>query len=245
MKISLIGYGKTGRIVAERIGNDPQAQLGGIYDRSNPPSAGKLAGDGSDALVIFVPGTAVAPLIDPVIASGIPAVWGSTGAAWPADLQGRLVERGTPWVVSPNFSIGMAWIRHCLQWFSQGGSFPDPYRLAIHEVHHAAKMDRPSGTALDWKARITSDASSYDAASVDITSERSGDEPGLHVLSIDGPGESMSLIHQAKDRSVFADGAILSARWLADTCPAPGIHDFDEVIASGWSASTSDPYSTP
>jgi 4-hydroxy-tetrahydrodipicolinate reductase len=41
-----------------------------------------------------------------------------------------------------------------------------------------------------------------------------GHVPGTHELVIDGPFEQLRLVHEARDRRVFADGALTAAEWL-------------------------------
>jgi 4-hydroxy-tetrahydrodipicolinate reductase len=81
----------------------------------------------------------------------------------------------------------------------------------IHEAHHAAKKDAPSGTAL-----LLLDAmrhAGYERA-VDVSSTRAGSIPGTHVVGFDGPAETVTLTHTVRDRSVFAHGALEAAKWL-------------------------------
>jgi 4-hydroxy-tetrahydrodipicolinate reductase len=49
---------------------------------------------------------------------------------------------------------------------------------------------------------------------VPVTSVRVGHVPGVHTLVLDAPFEQITLTHEARDRRVFADGALLAARWL-------------------------------
>ena len=47
-----------------------------------------------------------------------------------------------------------------------------------------------------------------------IASSRSGELPGTHVVSFEGPLDRIELRHEALDRSVFAHGAVLAAEWV-------------------------------
>jgi len=78
------------------------------------------------------------------------------------------------------------------------------------ETHHAAKKDAPSGTALALERAVSRGLS----RSVPITSVRTGHVPGTHELSFDGPFEQIRLTHTARDRRVFADGALRAAAWI-------------------------------
>jgi 4-hydroxy-tetrahydrodipicolinate reductase len=48
-----------------------------------------------------------------------------------------------------------------------------------------------------------------------MTSTRAGSIPGTHTIGFDAPHESLTLTHTARDRAVFAHGALVAARWLA------------------------------
>jgi 4-hydroxy-tetrahydrodipicolinate reductase len=80
----------------------------------------------------------------------------------------------------------------------------------IIETHHTRKKDAPSGTAIAI-AKAASDALERP---IPVTSVRTGSVPGTHELVFDGTFEQLSLIHEARDRRVFADGALRAADWL-------------------------------
>jgi 4-hydroxy-tetrahydrodipicolinate reductase len=81
----------------------------------------------------------------------------------------------------------------------------------IHEAHHAAKRDAPSGTALALEAAMRH--AGYDRP-IDVSSTRAGSIPGTHTIGFDSPSESITLTHTTRDRSVFARGALEAARWV-------------------------------
>jgi 4-hydroxy-tetrahydrodipicolinate reductase len=78
-------------------------------------------------------------------------------------------------------------------------------------MHHAAKRDAPSGTALALESALR--RSGYDRA-VDISSTRAGSIPGIHTVGFDAPSETITLTHSARDRTAFARGALEAARWV-------------------------------
>jgi 4-hydroxy-tetrahydrodipicolinate reductase len=97
----------------------------------------------------------------------------------------------------------------------------------VVETHHAAKKDAPSGTAI----MIERAAAHALGREIAITSVRTGHVPGTHELLFDGPFEQLRLTHEARDRRVFADGALVAARWLASTT-APGVYTMQDVLSS-------------
>src|ERR1019366_8678432 len=115
----------------------------------------------------------------------------------------------------------------------------DPYVL---EWHHAAKSDRPSGTARELLRRIVAahprkrgvrdlDADGpADPELVEVAVLRAGAGPGMHLVGFDAPGETLELRLTARDRSAYAAGAVAAADWLTARPRSPGIHPFDEVV---------------
>ena len=73
------------------------------------------------------------------------------------------------------------------------------------------KKDAPSGTALLLKN--TMEKAGY-SRPIDVASTRAGHIPGTHTIGFDGPAESITLSHTARDRSAFARGALQAARWV-------------------------------
>ena len=80
------------------------------------------------------------------------------------------------------------------------------------ETHHAAKKDAPSGTAVTLGK--TASAAWGRGADIPITSVRTGSVPGTHEFVFDAPFEQIHLEHIARDRRVFAEGALVAAAWL-------------------------------
>jgi 4-hydroxy-tetrahydrodipicolinate reductase len=81
----------------------------------------------------------------------------------------------------------------------------------IHESHHAAKKDAPSGTALLLRAAM--ERAGY-SRHIDVSSTRVGSIPGTHVVGFDGPAETVTFTHTVRDRAVFAHGALEAAKWV-------------------------------
>jgi 4-hydroxy-tetrahydrodipicolinate reductase len=113
-------------------------------------------------------------------------------------------------VHAPNFSIGVNVFLAMAEAAGRIMSRAPEFDAHIVETHHAAKKDAPSGTAL----ALERSAASGLGRSIAITSVRTGHVPGTHELSFDGAFEQIRLTHTARDRRVFADGALRAAAWL-------------------------------
>jgi 4-hydroxy-tetrahydrodipicolinate reductase len=93
------------------------------------------------------------------------------------------------------------------------------------ETHHAAKKDAPSGTAIKLRAAAMQEW----ASDIPVTSVRTGSVPGTHELIFDAPFETVTLTHTARDRRVFAEGALVAAAWLIGR---QGVFTMGDVLAS-------------
>lgn len=219
MKIALIGAGKTGRYVKDLAGSEDRVT---VFDEFNKPDAERLSE--SDVAIIFVPGRAAGELIAPVLESGIPAAWGTTGYDWPEDLPERVRTAGTRWILASNFSLGMHLVRRSIQIIGRGADLLKDPGFHIHEIHHTDKLDAPSGTALSWKEWLGKEEAQ-------ITSSREGDVKGIHSLHVKTDYESIQIRHEAHDRAVFAHGALWAARFLIENRSVePGVYPIESII---------------
>ncbi|MCM0604727.1 MAG: hypothetical protein KA715_01415 [Xanthomonadaceae bacterium] len=137
-------------------------------------------------------------------------VIGSTG--WTASETSELESLAMSRLVlkSSNFSLGVTilneWIKNSSHILKNLG-----FTVSIEETHHTKKKDSPSGTALLLKKSLKN----IGFTEVPIDSQRQGDVVGDHSVSFTSANETLKLTHSAKDRSIFAQGAIEAAQWLA------------------------------
>jgi 4-hydroxy-tetrahydrodipicolinate reductase len=156
------------------------------------------------------PAAAVANVVAALKAK-VPVVVGTTG--WYDSLplvKKAATESGAAVLWSANFSIG---VNIFLQLAENAGRLlrsSEGFDTHIVETHHTRKKDAPSGTALS----IGKAVGEIGGKPVPITSVRVGSVPGTHELVIDGAFEQLSLTHLARDRRVFAEGALRAAGWL-------------------------------
>ncbi len=143
---------------------------------------------------------------------GVNVVIGTTGwSAHEAEVRRIVEDAGIGVVAAPNFALGVnlfvALAERAAELFGPQAAFG----AWIHEAHHAAKRDAPSGTALLLEAALKGRA--YNRP-IDVSSTRAGSIPGTHTIGFDAPGETITLTHTARDRSGFARGALEAARWV-------------------------------
>jgi 4-hydroxy-tetrahydrodipicolinate reductase len=211
-----------------------------IFNTSRPPERQALTGH--DIIISFLPGPAFLSCIPELVASRIPVVSGSTGFEWPDGREAfsnSLAESGLHWLHASNFSLGMSLIHEMIQVLGMAGTLYDEHSFAIHEIHHQLKKDAPSGTALSWHRWL--------GASAEVTSERTGDVIGEHSLTLTTPFERIRIHHSARDRKLFASGALWAARQVlyGEFLPGPGLHDFQQMVLRGLRAQNGFHQSTP
>jgi 4-hydroxy-tetrahydrodipicolinate reductase len=214
MRILLIGYGKMGRLVGELA---PQygAEVSGVVD---PLSSAHAAGiddprwRGVDVAIDFTSPEAVPANVPALARQGLNIVLGTTG--WqqhePA-LRRAVEEAGTGIVAAPNFSPGVVLFETLCATAARLMAEQQDFGAWLHEAHHAMKKDAPSGTALKLKRAM--EEAGY-ARPIDVSATRAGYIPGTHTIGFDGPSESITLTHAARDRGAFARGALMAARWV-------------------------------
>ncbi len=148
------------------------------------------------------------------------------------------VERRVPAVFSPNYSVGINILFKLVQDLK---AFPSNYTFSISEIHHTAKKDAPSGTALKL-GEIVSGIRGYEvivhgregtsvrkADELEIVAMRAGGVPGIHDVIVAGPYEMLRIEHTAFSRNVLAQGAVYAAEWISKQTN-PGIYSMATVL---------------
>jgi 4-hydroxy-tetrahydrodipicolinate reductase len=113
-------------------------------------------------------------------------------------------------LTATNFSLGVNIFEQVVAVAARLLGGTPGFEAHLVETHHSAKKDAPSGTAVTL-ARSASAAWGHD---IPITSIRTGSVPGTHEFIFDAPFEQIHLEHIARDRRVFAEGALVAAGWL-------------------------------
>jgi 4-hydroxy-tetrahydrodipicolinate reductase len=214
MRILLVGHGKMGRMV-EGLAPEYGCEVVGVIDPQSPRHGGgpdAAAWKGVDVAIDFSTAASV-PLNAPALAKrGINLVVGTTG--WSKDeaaVRAAIEQSGAGAVVAPNFSAGVVVFDAVVAYAAKLFAEREDFGACLHETHHRAKMDAPSGTALLLKRSMESAGFSRP---IDVSSSRVGFVPGTHTVGFDGPAETVTLTHAARDRSAFARGALIAATWV-------------------------------
>ena len=236
MKIALLGYGKMGKAIEALMPSRGHEAILTIdeHNRAGLTSAQLRAAD--VAIEFTGPETAVENLLL-CMEAGVPVVCGSTGwlESWDLvrtacqDLAGTLLY-------ASNFSVGVNIFFAINRRLAALMNTHPEYDVRITEIHHTAKLDSPSGTAITLGEGILESLDrkqhwvnhlSEDPMVLAILSERVDPAPGTHKVCYTSDIDDIELIHTAHNRKGFALGALLGAEYIYGK---KGIYTMQEVL---------------
>ena len=255
IKIAIAGaLGRMGKVVADAVEAEPGLTLAARFDR--PGLTGEVlvsqeaALAACDVVIDFTTPAASAALAAACAARGGPAlVIGSTGfdeaqitAIAEASKKVAIVRAG-------NFSLGVNMLMGLVEQAARALG-PQTYDVEVFEAHHRHKVDAPSGTALMLgeaaaRGRGVSLSNAQRRARDGITGARPEGEIGFsvmrgggivgeHSVTFAAEDETLTLSHSARDRGLFARGALVAARWVAGR--PPGHYSMRDVLGFTGSA---------
>ena len=177
-----------------------------------------------DVLVDFTLPEATGTVLEAAARHGRPLVCGVSGLG-----EGQLaaLQRAAdsiPVVYDRNMSVGIAVLEDLVRRAAR--ALPE-FAVEVRETHHVHKVDSPSGTALKLGEAIAA-VRGTDPAGIVYESERRGEVPGDHEVILSSATERLTLAHSVTTRQVFADGALVAARWVSDK--SPGLFTMHDVL---------------
>lgn len=210
MKLALIGRGKMGRLV-EELATGQGLEIVPL--------------EKAEVAVDFTVPHAVVDNVRKAAGLGVNVVVGTTGWSGRLEEVKAIVDKqGIGLIYAANFSIGVNLffriIRQAAECVARHPEF-DPW---IWEMHHTAKKDAPSGTALKLGALLKE---VYGDRAVSISSNRAGQVPGTHTVGWDAEADTLTFTHTARSRKGFALGALWAAQWIRGR---KGFYEFSEVL---------------
>jgi len=213
LRLAIVGLGRMGRAVEQLAPERGFEVVARVDAAHNAHGDGITPGSlrGAQVVVEFTQPDAAVSNVHAALAAGCPIVVGTTGwyAALPT-VTAAVEKAGGALLWAPNFAIGVHIFERLVEEAARLAAAVPGFDAHIVETHHAAKKDAPSGTAL----KLAQAARRGSGRDVPVTSVRTGSVPGTHELLLDAPFEQIRLEHVARDRRVFAEGALLAARWL-------------------------------
>lgn len=247
--------GRMGQALVGAIAGKPAFRLVGGAERAGSPAIGSELAPGvaitadartaaatADVWIDFTSPAATVQALGALPANVRAAVIGTTGLS-PADEDAIAAAAQRLAIVrSGNFSLGVNLIAALTEQTAQRLG-PD-WDIEIIETHHRHKADAPSGTALLLgeaaaqgrnvrleSARLAPRDGVSDPrpeGGIGFAVIRGGGIVGEHEVVFAGAREVVRLQHQALDRGVFADGALVAAQWAA--AQKPGLYSMRDVL---------------
>lgn len=234
MRLLLIGYGKMGKTIAQMA----EAQGHTIVGRISADNAAELqnyTSENTDAAIEFTHPEAAFANISYCLQHGIPVVSGSTG--W-LDRFGEAKQLCTTqngaFFYASNFSVGVNLFFHFNEYVAAKMQQYKAYKVAIEEIHHLQKVDKPSGTGITTAEGILASYKDLqgwvadnpkEKTKLNITSLREPEVVGTHIVTYTSEVDTIELGHIAHSRAGFAEGAIMAAAWLQGRKGVYGMKD--------------------
>jgi 4-hydroxy-tetrahydrodipicolinate reductase len=246
--------GRMGRCLIESAAGRADVAIAAAVDREGAPGLhGEVApgvratpdlGAGLRACDVYIDFTA--PAATAAVARAATtikraAVIGTTGLGRDAESAIAELASVAPVVVAANFSLG---VNVVLGLVERAARALGSWDAEVAEIHHKAKRDAPSGTAIAIARAIAAGrAVDYDAvkrhtrdgdvgprgnSEIGVVALRGGDVIGEHTAYFFGTHERIEIGHKATSRDIFAAGALHAAAWVA-TQP-PGRYDMLDVL---------------
>lgn len=242
MKLGIAGAGRMGLAIIKAVNESADIDIASVWVRDPDaardmatPSGAVISSDidhvvkAADVIIDFSLFEATEQVAATVARHGKPLVCGVSGLG---EAQIEALERAAQSVAvvyDRNMSQGIAVLQDLVGRAAR--SLGDEFKVEIHETHHIHKKDAPSGTALKLGESIATARNQQGADSVHYQSERRGEVPGDHEVIFRSPTERLTLTHSVTTRTVFAEGAIRAARWVA--ARKPGFYDMHDVLFGG------------
>jgi 4-hydroxy-tetrahydrodipicolinate reductase len=214
MRLLVVGRGRMGRLV-EALAPGYGFEVAGALDRATNAEGAGVTRErclGVSVAIDFSTPEATLSSGPRLLSFGVSLVVGTTGwQARESELREAVARSGAGAVVAANFSLGANVLEALSERAGHLLAAAPGYGAFVHEAHHAAKKDSPSGTAIVLRRAVERGGF---PRPVDLSSTRAGFIPGTHTVGFDGEAETVELTHRVRDRATFAHGALTAARWV-------------------------------
>lgn len=236
MKIALIGYGKMGHMIEEialQRGHEVVLKI----DINNQQDFNKENVSKADVAIEFTGPESAFNNVMKCLQFGVPTVSGSTG--WNNKIEeakSYCKENNGSFLQTSNFSIGVNIFFEVNKMLAKLMASQPEYDVTMREIHHTAKKDAPSGTAVTLAEQILSNLPrkknwinepAENKEQLSIISERIDPAPGTHYVKYSSEVDDIEIIHTAHSRKGFALGAVLAAEHISDK---KGIFSMKDVL---------------
>ncbi|HLF18487.1 MAG TPA: 4-hydroxy-tetrahydrodipicolinate reductase [Candidatus Omnitrophota bacterium] len=238
VKLAISGaQGRMGQTIANLAAKDKtNFQLAALLEHKNHPKANeKVVGisvstdnnaiKGCDCLIEFTLPEATIANLEACLRHRVKMVIGTTGLN---EQQEKIIgdaSRKIPIVYASNMSIGVNTLFKLIE--ISGKSLQGLTDIYIGETHHIHKKDKPSGTAKTMK-KIAEATSRREVRFDEKNVKREGEVVGYHEITFETEFDTLKITHNAKDRSMFALGALQAAKFLKDK--KSGLFNMQDVL---------------
>jgi 4-hydroxy-tetrahydrodipicolinate reductase len=263
MRLIVAGAGgRMGRALTRVISETPGAVLAGALEAPGSEllgkDAGMLAGAPANGVKLSADLWSMSAEADGILDFTVPAatianvaiaaerglvhVIGTTGLSSSDDAVIKSVTSRAIVVQSGNMSLGVNLLAALVKRVAQ--ALDESFDIEILEMHHKAKIDAPSGTALmlgeaaaagrgvaleEHSARGRDGVTgARRAGDIGFAALRGGTVTGDHSVIFAGAMERIELTHRAEDRTMFAQGAVKAALWARHQ--KPGLYSMTDVL---------------
>ena len=254
--------GRMGQMLVREVLATPGCKLSAANERGGHEWVGRDAGEmmglgalgvtvGDDPVTLFAACDAVIDFTTPAVSSinaGFAAqarsvhVVGTTGLSSEQEDELHVAARHTAIVWAPNMSLGVNLLFALTEEVAH--ALGDEFDIEIVELHHGAKADAPSGTALALGQAAAEGrgvklervavrgrdglTGARETGAIGFAALRGGDVVGDHTVIFAGAGERLELTHRATSRQIFAKGAVRAALWARGK--PPGLYSMRDVL---------------
>ena len=237
MKIALIGYGKMGQMIEKiALERGHEIVLKITIDNTEDFTKENLAK--ADVAIEFSGPDAAYDNIIKCLTWSCPVVSGSTGwLSKKSEVEALVHSTNVSFIYASNYSLG---VNLFFALNEKLAAIMKPYKqydVTMEEIHHTAKQDAPSGTAITLaegvlshslvKNKWVNDVASTEENEINITSLRIDPYPGTHSVRYSSEVDDIEITHTAKTRHGFALGATLAAEYIYDK---EGIFNMKQVL---------------
>lgn len=234
MKLAISGaHGRMGTAIAKMAFADETICVQALFEHKDHPDLSKAvhgesvqtdnnALEGCEALIEFTLPAGTLQNLDAAIKHKVPMVIGTTGFDDVGLDKIKEASKYIPIVFASNMSIG---VNTLFKMIEIAASKVGTGTIKIEETHHVHKKDAPSGTAKTMDDMLEKGCGKRVK---EIESFREGEVIGDHTIIFETDEDVLTISHHAKDRSMFAKGAIVAAKFLQNK--EPGLYTMQDVL---------------
>ncbi len=235
IKLAVSGcQGRMGQSITRLACEDKEFALTTALEHSDHPKADESIGDlkistdnssleGCDTLIEFTLPEGTMANLQACVQHNVKMVIGTTGLQTDQIAEIKKVSEKIPIVFASNMSVGVNIIFKLTQIAAEKTG--KSYRINMSEAHHIHKKDSPSGTAKTLAA-IAEKASETKVENIE--SIREGEIIGDHTVVFESEEDIITVSHHAKNRDIFAKGALVAAKFLANK--DKGLFNMQDVL---------------